>query len=189
MSSRERWIVYPLLFFAFCLGARDQFVFLRPREQTLNRLDCQVLQAELVVGRRIEASKGIKAGTIEAGQVEAKSARVDKLDTAEVLCQELTAVSHQGQRLVELGENGAGAGRLVVLDGDEQPAITLDHRDDTGLMESRHADGTRLVVRATAGGGVLVVVGADGQTLGEWPVEFEPIPPADETDGKAGQQN
>jgi hypothetical protein len=187
MSSRERWIVYPLLFFAFCLGARDQFVFLRPTEQTLNRLDCQVLQAELIDGRRIVASEAIEAPVIGGGQVEAESATFDKLDTGEVLCEELAAVSQEGRHLVELGANGAGAGRLTVLDGDEQPAVTLDNREDAGVLESRHDDGTRLIVRATAGGGVLVVVDSEGQPLGEWPVEFEPIPSDDEPREKPGQ--
>ena len=176
MSSRERWIIYPLLFFAFCLGARDQFTFLRPTSSEVPRLECQVIDAERINCKRMVASEGISTNRIESEQesrpVEIDSLRLDELAAGQIRCQQLDAVSPDGQRRAELGESETGAGRLTIFDVNGQPAITLAHRDDAGRLESHHADGTRLLVYAKAGGGTLVVLDADGQELGRWPVEL-----------------
>lgn len=42
MSDRERWIVYPLICFAFLLGARDKYV--QPQQAEFRTVRCQELQ-------------------------------------------------------------------------------------------------------------------------------------------------
>jgi len=57
MSSRERWIIYPLLFFAFCLAAKDQHPLLHSSTLKADRVECQELSAHLVHGGQLKAQR------------------------------------------------------------------------------------------------------------------------------------
>ena len=183
MTSRERWVIYPLLFFALCLGARGQIDFLRPREVEIPWLSCKVINAELITGGKVVA-EDLRAGSIDCrDKLETESLRLHTMDAGQVTCNELVAVSPTGQRLAELSGTDAGAGRLTIFGADDQPAVVLTHQDTAGLVLSRHADATQLLLRATAGGGSIVILDAKGDVLGQWQLPLDPaVGGQDQTD-------
>jgi hypothetical protein len=72
MTSRERWILYPLLFFSLCMGAKSQFPAFRGPVLRADRIECRELSSDFVAGDRINcreltASAGNGARQVQIG--------------------------------------------------------------------------------------------------------------------------
>jgi hypothetical protein len=72
MSNRERWIVYPLIFFAFLMGARDKF--LPPEHVSCEDVVCNRLT---VVGSEGKPAVRIRATEDDAGLITVSACRLD----------------------------------------------------------------------------------------------------------------
>lgn len=66
MSNRERWIVYPLLFFSLLLGLKEQLTI--PLDAEYQHLKCNKLTVEALDGRPlVELSSSIESAGDQAG--------------------------------------------------------------------------------------------------------------------------
>ncbi len=178
MSSRERWIIYPLLFFAFCLAGRDQLAYLRPRVVKIPRLSCKVIEAKSI-GGDIMVAGNLTGNSIQCKKsLEADTARVNMVDTGILRCERIEVESPDGQRVAELRPTDTGAGQLTLFGPDERPAVVLSygesaHGGSAGKLKSVHSDGSQFMLQAAPGGGTLVVLDAEGRVIGRCPVELE----------------
>jgi hypothetical protein len=173
MSSRERWIVYPMLFFAFCLAARDQFPYLRPEKSEFSHLSCRVIEADLIDVQEMVATD-LRADSIEGRKgIEGDILRLNTIDTGDLLCERLLVQSTKGQPVAELASTGDGAGRLTIYNADRREVVVLADQNESGQMECQHHNGPRLLIRATEAGGTISVVDADDEIV----AQFD-IPPA-----------
>jgi hypothetical protein len=183
MSSRERWIIYPLLFFAFCLAGRDQLAYLRPQVVEIPRLSCKVIEAKSIDGD-IMVAGNLTGNSIQCKKsLEADTVRFNEVDTGILRCERIEVESPNGQRVAELRPTDTGAGQLTLFGPDERPAVVLSYGDSAfgdsalgnsaGKLKSVHADGSQFMLQAAPGGGTLVVLDAEGRVIGRCPVELE----------------
>lgn len=173
MSSRERWVIYPLLFFAYCLAARDQLPYLRPRVVEIPRLSCKVIEAQWI-GGDIMVAGDFTADNIEGKKrLEADTVRVNDLDAGILTCEQIAAVSPGGRRVAEIRPTESGAGSLTLFGPDADPGTAPSQGDAAPIEESPSAGETQLVLQAAAGGGSLLVLDANEQVVGRYRLEFE----------------
>jgi hypothetical protein len=189
MSSRERWVIYPLLFFAFCLAARDQFPYLRPEVVDVPRLSCRVIDAKLIDAEKI-VTADLSAHSIEGQQIiEGNMSRLNTVDTGDLVCNRLVVKSVTGRLVAELGRAENGAGRLAICSADNNRAIVLAADEEVGQIESRHHAGMRVLIHATKDGGAIYAVDADDRTIARVdlrPAETGPTdPPGDDAGAKS----
>ena len=142
MSDRERWIVYPLLFFALLLAAKDQIVEDKP---------VTVDYQEIVCGRLI-----------------ANSIHCANLHTDSVAGHALEATDRDDNVRVRISGDVA-SGPLAEFYGDGGEPVVAIGSDETGrigVVETKQAGGT-VMVRLTANqfGGVMETVGPSGHPL------------------------
>jgi hypothetical protein len=171
MSSRERWVVYPLLFFAFCLAARDQFPYLRPEVTEIRHLSCQVIDAKLIDAETMVATDLRADSIVGRKKIEGDVLRLNAVDTGQLLCNRLLVQSTQGRRMAELAHTDDGAGRLAIYSLNERETIVLSTGKESGQIESRHEDGLRMLIRATKTGGAVYVVDTDDKIVAQFNVE------------------
>jgi len=185
MSSRERWIIYPLLFFAFCLAARDQFPYLRPEVVDIPHLSCRVVEAELMDAKKLVATN-LRADAIEGRkQIEGDLLQVNVVDTGELMCNELLVQSTEGKRVAELGSTDDGGARLALRNTDERETILLAAQQEGGQAEPDGANGLRLVIRATRDGGEIYVIDAEKNVVGKFSVPSTGSPPEEATNDRS----
>jgi hypothetical protein len=180
MSSRERWIIYPLLFFAFCLAARDQFPYLRPEVIDIPRLSCRVVEADLIDAKTMVATN-LRADSIEGRKkIEGDLLQLNVVDTGEMVCNELLVQSTDGQRVAELGSTDDGTARLALCNASDHEAIVFAARENDGQIESRHNNGLRMLIRATQDGGEIYVIDTKENVVAQFAV-----PPTNSAPGEA----
>jgi hypothetical protein len=138
MSTRERWIVYPLLFLALGAALRDKFV--GSRDLRAGAVTC----GELRVGRLL-------CDRLESGQVS-----VLELHGAHLVCDRVESGQSECRQLIVKGPNG----QPVV-------GALADSRSGNGMIETVSATGMPLVEIASANGaGNVVVTGRVGNGFG-----------------------
>ena len=147
MSSRERWTIYPLLFMALCLGARDQFDPLKPETTKFQKIVCDSLQANNVVyGRALVV---LAPDSLESDPREVVKLQYDPLEQAGVV----EILSNEGDIQTKLGSTLRG-----------------------GLIETHNSEGMRHLLigspRELSARGIYVV-GETGRIL---PYEKSPMP-------------
>ena len=101
MSNRERWIVYPLLFFAFLMGARDEYA--KP-----DRLDCNLISCRRLTVTSTDGQALVRIGASEddAGALSIYGAREPiRLPGDE---SPADAVRKPGHEIFEVGANNYG---------------------------------------------------------------------------------
>jgi hypothetical protein len=148
MSTRERWIVYPLLFLTLGIAMRNQFLPTR----TLGAVD-------------------LKAGELSAQNIICDSLIVRQ----EGKCNKLQFLDAQGQRLVagyaESIQSKTGEAefrRVTVADEQSKPVIIMleDPNSKSGVIQTMRADGAPQVqIRSNDTGGVVTAIGHLGQVL------------------------
>jgi len=169
MSNRERWVVYPLLFLAICLGAKDHFPGMQSSELITREVKCDVLTAKVIKGE-----------SITCNNMQANSAKGEP--------QIVLGQGKDGGQLVVYGPDEKPAIVLGVI----KDAGALEASDFGGAMLRLRAtkEGGRLEVE-DVGGNVIGVqnlpLGVDDLHFDEpllWPPPTAP-PPAVEDSGTA----
>jgi hypothetical protein len=185
MSSRERWIIYPLLFFAFCLAARDQFPYLRPEVVDIPHLSCRVVEADRIEAEWMVATK-LRADYID-GQKEivGELLEINVVDTGELVCNGLLVKSTKGQRVAELGSANDGGARLALCNVDERETILLAAQQEEGQADPDRANALRLVIRATQAGGEIYVIDAEKNVVEKFSLPSTGSPPEEATDDRS----
>ncbi len=108
MSERERWVVYPLLFFSMALGLRDKVA--PPEKIVTSHLLCDDVQAA-----------SVQTDKLQANSLQSPD---DQSSFGIVRIQGLEIYGRSGKRILVLGPNSdTGAGELTLFD--------LDGREST----------------------------------------------------------
>lgn len=156
MSNRERWIVYPLLFFAVGLGLKNQVVV--PNQAEFLTVRCQelVVESETGAARVVirESHPGIPTITmsalIDAGETsketEVAGTSADD-DGAGAQADPLLAVPH---RVAELSANASG-GVLRLFGPAAMPALWMGH-DGTERWSGVTGEGLPVTEQSEAAG-------------------------------------
>ncbi|NLF08352.1 MAG: hypothetical protein GX594_10285 [Pirellulaceae bacterium] len=132
MSTRERWIVYPLLFLAIGLGLRNK----------------------LLPPSRFG---GINETAIKAAEIDAKLIRCGELQTPKALIGQTESMHAECRRLVVVGPNGrpaiiaatdnrTGSGVLETFAADGRPLVQLHSTDAGGVVVTISRSGRVLVI-------------------------------------------
>jgi hypothetical protein len=142
MSTRERWIVYPLLFLA--LGTA-----LRPK--LAPTFEASIMQV---------TSDEVKSRELTANRVTSDDVKSRKLTADRVTCRSLTIVDGQKRPRIELvvhAHTGDGEVRLVNNDGVPVVSLQSDAQTRAGLIETRSNDGrAQTALWSTESGGEVV---------------------------------
>jgi hypothetical protein len=155
MSTRERWIVYPLLFLTLGIAMRNQFL----------------------------PTKMLGAVDFRAGELNAQTIRCNNLEVAQdalvhnnlAVQQDLHFQRASGNALrTDYAESGisrsreAEAKKIVVSDDRDKPVILLvaDPNAKAGLIQTMTAGGAlQIQIRTNETGGIVTAVGQSGQSL------------------------
>ncbi len=160
MSTRERWIVYPLLFLALGAALRDKFI---PPSQ----LRARSIAAEEVVGREMTVER-LRCAQLDAAGAEFLGAKT----------RALAVVGADGSERAGLDVMSNQAGRLVLSGRDGKPVVVAgaDERGTSGAVatlagarpqvELRSVEGNGEVAAIDAGGDSACIVKSDGQRAG-----------------------
>jgi len=186
MSSRERWIVYPLLVLAMSLGAKDQ-IFERPLK--VSRVECRDLtvtrnlNATSIQGQLIEAGQLKAHGELEANYCKADAIHSEKIDCThfrasayrtalvdcdQILCKRLAATTKDGKKSVEIiGETPVQAGGMVIYGPGGKPAVMLTADKETGIVRVVNTAGGGLQLRRAPRQGRLLLTDEKGAVVWE----------------------
>ena len=127
MSDRERWIVYPLLFFALLLGAKDRIV--PPDPLACQRLECQSLVIKSADGREL-----VKLGPTTDGAVLRFFSSADAL--AKTASDDVDFKPSPLRQMLEVGADSTG-GYATMFGPKVAPVLKLGHHPSlelTGLI-------------------------------------------------------
>ncbi|MBX3413215.1 MAG: hypothetical protein KF708_11045 [Pirellulales bacterium] len=149
MSSRERWTIYPLLFFSIGLAMYDRVV-------SATIVDTDVVQCDVVECRRLRvlgASGQEQASLSERGLV-AHSARI-------------TALGGEDRLILDTGNTSAGQFQLLGADGNRRVALGSDDNNHVGEIAvfGVQPELPLTLISAENGGGMISTQNAAGQRL------------------------
>jgi hypothetical protein len=147
MSTRERWIVYPLLFMTLGITLRDKVI----PPAHLGNLGMQ-FEAGAITTHRIRCNE-LQVGE-EAGAITIPRIRCNELQVGEVVCDRLESKQSVCRTLLVNGPNG----RPVVIAG-------ADTKTRAGIVETFTASGIPQVrLLSTDTGGMVVTFEAKRST-------------------------
>ena len=119
MSTRERWIVYPLLFLAIGLALRDKV-------WTPHR--CGGAEMSLRAGE-------IDAGVIRCGKLQVVDAAMRRVETAQLECRNLIVAGPNGQPAIHAhADPKTRGGTVETFSADGQPLVVLKSTQSGGLV-------------------------------------------------------
>ncbi len=147
MSTRERWILYPLLFLTLGTVMRDKF-FGQKHFRAIN------VTAPQVTADNINAYREITAPVIRCGQLE-----VGKLQ-----CRRVFVTGPKGAEGVRIGVVPGRGGRLELCGTDEKPRVVagVDRTGHFGTIETYDDQGAPQVkLLSTRAGGTVTTVRRD----------------------------
>lgn len=139
MSTRERWIVYPLLFMTLGIALRDKVL---PSSKNLIRLDADEIRCNRLLANEVDGSN--------------------------VECGVLTVAESGGQECLRMGVAGNKTGRLELCgnDGKVVAVLRADESGKAGVLETFTTEGNPLVqLRSTEGGGVIWTIDRNKRVL------------------------
>ena len=150
MSTRERWIVYPLLFLTLGIAMRNQFL----------------------------PTKRMGAVDFMAGELSAQTIRCDNLVVMQdQKCNNLQFSSAHGDRLisnyVQSTQSRTGEAefrQLAVTDEQTKPLIIMQENQNTksGVIQTMTADGApQVLIHSNGNSGVVAAIGHLGQVVVE----------------------
>jgi len=142
MSDRERWIVYPLLFFS-CL-----------------RPVCDLLQ--------LQDSQDPEPRVVQCDRLVADTVECKKLRSVSIVGIELRTISLDGELRFQVVGNGEHGGRAEFYGAGETPAATIgvDETGQQGVVETKQVSGNTLVkLSANESGGVVETWNLNQQLL------------------------
>jgi hypothetical protein len=144
MSSRERWILYPLLFLTLGITMRDKVIppRLTAEEITVDKIRCNYLGA---------------------GHAECQ-----RIDALQMDCRILAVVGGTGDNAARLGTASGGGGLLELFGRDGKSPVVLVGADETGqsgMVETLNRAGVPLTqLRSNKAGGVVTAASRDAKT-------------------------
>ena len=169
MSTRERWIVYPLLFLTLGIAMRNQFL---PTKR-MGAVDFMAgeLSAQTIHCNNLEVMQDGKCNNLQFA-----SARGDRLITgysqsvqsksAEAEFQKLAVSDEQGKPVIIMLEDpNTKSGAIQTMNINGAPQVQI-HSNDTG----------GIITAIGHLGQVLVAMGHEGQAFGVF-AQFPPRPP------------
>jgi hypothetical protein len=172
MTSRERWIVYPLLLLTLGIVMRDKVVpqgHFQANEVTAARIRCGQLQVDQAVSADGIAARSLQCrGELAAGRI------------------------HSGQLQVD---QGASAGEFAVLSGQRNglPTVLIgtDPKTKGGLIRTLSPAGVPLILLVPTDSGGVVVASRYEKITGMAPHEKRqsPAPPAAKESSKEPQKS
>ena len=142
MSDRERWIVYPLLFFSCLRPVCDLLQLQEPQDS-----EPRVVQCDRLVADRIECKK---------------------LRSVSIVGIELRTISLDGELRFQVVENGEHGGMAEFYGAGETPVATIgaDETGQQGVVETKQVSGNTLVkLSANDSGGVVETWNLNQQLL------------------------
>ena len=159
MSTRERWIVYPLLFLTMGIAMRDQFlptrslgaVDFRAGKISAQEIVCDKLVVQQEARSKQLLSEGIQANVVKAGAVDS----VQSKSIESGVCRTLFVKNEKGKPVVMLVEDQATkSGAIQTMNANGMPLVQIRPSDVGGLVSTIGHDGK-----------VLVAMGHQGQKL------------------------
>ena len=142
MSDRERWIVYPLLFFSCLRPVCDLLQLQEPQDS-----EPRVVQCDRLVADRVECKK---------------------LRSVSIVGIELRTISLDGELRFQVVENGEHGGMAEFYGAGETPLATIgvDETGQQGVVETKQVSGNTLVkLSANDSGGVVETWNLNQQLL------------------------
>jgi hypothetical protein len=139
MSTRERWIVYPLLFMTLGIAMRDKVL---PSSQDV--LD------------------------LSAGEIRCDRLLANHVDGGNLKCGVLAVAGSDGRECIRMGVAPNRTGRLELCgnQGNVVAVLRADDQGKAGVLETFTAEGTPLVqLRSTEGGGVVWTIDREKRVL------------------------
>jgi hypothetical protein len=148
MSTRERWIVYPLLFLTLGIAMRNQF-FPTRRMGAVDFMAGEI-KAQKIYCNNLEVIQDGKCNELQFG-----SARGDRLVTGYSQSMQLKAAEIECLKLAATDEQG----KPVIL-------MLEDKNTKTGVIQTMRSDGAPQVqIRSNPTGGIITAIGHLGQVL------------------------
>lgn len=146
MTTRERWIVYPLLFLTLGIAMRNQFLPTR----TLGAVD---LRAGDLTAHKIVCDQLVVQQSEECNNLQANDIRVKRV---------LAGYSESIQAKILEGDFG----KIAVTDKQGKPVVILaeDENTKSGAIQTLRADGVPQVqILSNGTGGLVTTFGRSGQ--------------------------
>ena len=149
MTTRERWVVYPLLFLSLGLALRDKII---PPNMQAESIEAETIRCDQLVAGRAESSLLTIAG--ESGE-----ARIRLLAGANRTGR-LEVFGQHGEVLFLAGADGSGQAGVAEVFASGKPQVQLRSSDTGGLVVAMDADPKTMVILGRDGGqhGVFVVL-------------------------------
>ena len=117
MSSRERWILYPLLIFALALGLKSTLI--PTTEITAGRIECADLVTTSIRSESVESDK-MKANLVfNAHQIDAKRLKTSDLQSEKIVCSQLIASADDDEPQLLIFSTSTG-GAIVAVDSQDK---------------------------------------------------------------------
>ncbi len=145
MSTRERWIVYPLLFLTLGIVMRDKYVsqgHFGESEVTAERIHCGQLQVDQVEAaggiavRNLQCSEELRAGKLRCDELMVDKVLATKgLVVPAIRCNELVVDGPNGRpTIIARTDPTTKGGSLITLSPAGAPLILLQPTDSGGLV-------------------------------------------------------
>ncbi len=163
MTTRERWIVYPLLFLALGVSLRDKFV--PPKSLAAGKIMCD----ELVVhgDASLPVAEDFRARTIHCDLLVADQSHCQIAQAGVAQSRAVTVTGGKGVPVILLAGGAAdGQGRIELRGPDGKRAVVLaaDAQSGAGSIETFTQDGFPQVRLSSAHGrGLVATVDADSK--------------------------
>jgi len=146
MSTRERWIVYPLLFLTLGITMR---LALHDKIIPPTRLQIEEIVAGQIHCNKLQADQGVMAGQVGCNQLQTDLAVCNRLRspggivTGNVQCGELQVIKANGQPTVLVGTDARTKGGLITtLSPTGTPLVLLQPTDSGGLVVAEYISST-----------------------------------------------
>ena len=154
MSTRERWIVYPLLFLTLGIAMRNQFIptnIFKAMDLRANDIKANALTAETIRCNNLELM-----GKVSCSEIEFKRALGDQMIVNGFL------------KSLQFRSAEAEFGKLAVTDEQGKPVIVMleDPNTKSGAIQTMNANGAPQVqIHSNDSGGIVTAIGHLGQVL------------------------
>jgi hypothetical protein len=147
MSTRERWLIYPLLFLTLGIVMRDKFFpqgHIQANELTAGRIHCGQLQVDRLASAGGIAVRDLQcSGELAAGKLRCSELRADQLMAGSGLvvrgiqCSEVVVVGPNGRPTVLAGTDARTKGGLITtLSSTGTPLVWLQPTDSGGAVRA-----------------------------------------------------
>jgi hypothetical protein len=128
MSTRERWIVYPLLFLALGIAMRDKVI--PPK-----RLQVEEVVAERMRCKQLQADQEIATGLVRSSQLQADQAICKLAKFRAIQCEEFAIAGPNARPVVLIGAEAKTKGGLIMtLSSKGVPQVLLKPTDSGGVV-------------------------------------------------------